>query len=325
MRDLRVLFLVTASALVGCIDATPPPPPQTDTQHYPRDNRPAEAVSLLGRPLYATPPAADRDKQESELEAARARLRLHPNDPVEIVWVGRRLAYQWRMTEAIDVFTKGIESHRKYAPLYRHRGHRYISIRQFDNAIADLTTASRLITGQPDEVEQDGRPNNRSIPLTTLAFNVWYHLGIAKYLKGDLPGARDAFEETLKHCGGHDDNLVAVSDWLYMTLRRMNRDADAAKVLEPIRQDLDIFENAAYHKRLLMYKGLLTPDDLINTATATDEDLATMGYGVGNWYLYNGNRAKAIETFEKVVAGGYWPAFGYIASEVELARLRSRD
>jgi tetratricopeptide (TPR) repeat protein len=311
---------VTASALAGCVYAAPPP--QTDTQRYPRDNRPAEAVSLLGRPLYAMPPAADREKQEAELEAARARLRLHPNDPEEIVWVGRRLAYLWRMTEAIEVFTKGIESYRKYAPLYRHRGHRYISIRQFDNAIADLTTASRLITGQPDEVEQDGRPNKRGTPLTTLAFNVWYHLGIAKYLKGDLPGAREAFEETLKHCGKYDDNLVAVSDWLYMTLRRMGRDADAAKVLEPIRQDMDIIENAAYHKRLLMYKGHLTPDDLINTATATDDDLATMGYGVGNWYLYNGNRAKAIETFEKVVAGGYWPAFGYIASEVELARTK---
>ncbi len=320
MRDLRVLILATASALAGCIEATPPP--QTDTQRYPSDYRPTEALSLLGRPLYANPPTSDRSKLEAELKSARGRVALHPNDPEDIVWVGRRLAYLWRMSEAIDVFTKGIESHRKYAPLYRHRGHRYISIRQFDKAIDDLTTASRLIIGQPDEVELDGMPNKRNIPLTTTAFNVWYHLGIAKYLKGDFPGARVAFEETLKHCGKYDDNLVATSDWLYMTLRRMGRDADAAKVLELIQEDMDIIENAAYHKRLLMYKGLMTPADLIHTATATDVDLATMGYGVGNWYLYNGDRAKANETFEKVVAGGYWPAFGYIASEVELTRMR---
>lgn len=321
MRDFRIFILVTASALASCIDATPPP--QNDTQRYTSDYRAMEALSPLGRPLYASPPAADRSKMEAELESARGRLSLHPDDPKEIVWVGRRLGYLWRMSEAIDVFTKGIQSHRKYAPLYRHRGHRYISIRKFDDAIADLTTASRLITGQPDEVEQDGMPNKRNIPLTTTAFNVWYHLGLAKYLKGDFVGAREAFEETLKHCGQYDDNLVATSDWLYMTLRRMGRDADAAKVLEPITEDMDIIENQAYHKRLLMYKGLMTSEELLDVKNATEVDLATMGYGVGNWYLYNGNRAKAITTFEKVVAGGTWPAFGYIAAEADLARMRN--
>lgn len=321
MRNHRLYFLALPTLLIGCIDATPPP--QTDANRYPRDYRPAEAVSLLGRPLYAAPPDVDRSKLEAQLESARARLAANPDDPDACVWVGRRLGYLWRMTEAIDVFTKGIQAHRKYAPLYRHRGHRYISIREFDKAIADLTTAARLITGQPDEIEPDGIPNNRNTPLTTTAFNVWYHLGIAKYLKGDFVGAKAAFEETLKHGGGHDDNLVATTDWLYMTLRRMHRDVDAAKVLEPIREDMDVIENGAYLKRLLMYKGVLTPDDLIHTATATDVDLTTMGYGVGNWYLYNGDRARAMMTFEKVVAGGYWPAFGYIAAEVELARTRN--
>ncbi len=321
MRNHRFYLLTLMTFVAGCIEATPPP--QTDAKRFPRDYRPAEAVSLLGRPLYAAPPDVDRSKLEAQLESARANLEAHPDDPEAIVWVGRRLGYLWRMSEAIEVYTKGIQSHRKYAPLYRHRGHRYISVRQFDNAIADLTTASRLITGQPDEIEQDGMPNKRNTPLTTTAFNVWYHLGLAKYLKGDFVGAKEAFDETLKHCGGHDDNLVAASDWLYMTLRRMHRDTDAAKVLEPIREDMDVIENGAYLRRLLMYKGLLAPDDLIHTATATDVDLATMGYGVGNWYLMNGDRAKAMVTFEKVVAGGYWPAFGYIASEVELVRLRN--
>ncbi|HKQ47657.1 MAG TPA: tetratricopeptide repeat protein [Phycisphaerae bacterium] len=322
-RPKRYRILILVSALVGCIEANPPP--QTDSKRFPSDYRPAEALSLLGRPLYATPPAEDRPRLEAELEAARSRLALHPNDPEEIVWVGRRLAYLWRMTEAIEVFSKGIESHHSYAPLYRHRGHRYLTIRQFDKAIADLTTASRLITGQPDEIEPDGMPNARNIPLTTTAFNVWYHLGLAKYLKGDFDGARAAFEETLKHCGQYDDNLVAASDWLYMTLRRMDRDEEAAKVLEPITPDMDIIENQAYHKRLLMYKGLATPEDLLNVAHASDVDLVTMGYGVGNWYLYNGDRAKAVETFERVAALWYWPAFGHIAAEADLARMRGRS
>jgi hypothetical protein len=51
-------------------------------------------------------------------------------------------------------------------------------------------------------------------------------------------------------------------------------------------------------------------------------DLATYGYGVANWHLYSGEPGRAREIFEKVVAGPQWNAFGYIAAEVELARLK---
>lgn len=49
--------------------------------------------------------------------------------------------------------------------------------------------------------------------------------------------------------------------------------------------------------------------------------LATQGYGVGNWYLYSGDTVKAIDVFERIIAAGSQDAFGYIAAEVELARL----
>ena len=54
---------------------------------------------------------------------------------------------------------------------------------------------------------------------------------------------------------------------------------------------------------------------------ATDLEIATVGYGLGNWHFYNGDRARAEEYFRRIVAGKYWPAFGFIASEAELARL----
>ena len=87
---------------------------------------------------------------------------------------------------------------------------------------------------------------------------------------------------------------------------------------------MDIIENTAYHRRLLMYKGLIRPKELLDLEDATDLDLATLGYGLANWYLYNGDRQRAIEVFERVTSGPYWPAFGFIAAEVELARLRGR-
>ena len=281
----------------------------------------AQVTSLLGARLTAMAPGADREPLEANLAQARQLLVREPDDPKSIIWVGRRLGYLWRMNEAVDVYSQGIRRYPTNAALYRHRGHRYISLRQFDLAVDDLTRATELIHGRPDEIELDGMPNARNIPLTTTGFNVWYHLGLAYYLQGDFERALDAYRETMKHARGYDDNLVAVTDWTYMTLRRLGRDDEAAALLEPISADMDIIENHAYHRRLLMYKGELNPDDLLGDS-ASPLDLATQGYGVGNWYLCNGETDRAVVIFRRMVSGPYWPAFGYIASEVELVRLR---
>jgi hypothetical protein len=50
--------------------------------------------------------------------------------------------------------------------------------------------------------------------------------------------------------------------------------------------------------------------------------VATLSYGVGNWYLARGDTARARTWFERSVGSGGWPAFGFILSEVELRRLR---
>jgi hypothetical protein len=45
---------------------------------------------------------------------------------------------------------------------------------------------------------------------------------------------------------------------------------------------------------------------------------------VGNWHFYNGRAAEAEAIFRQIVAGGQWGAFGFIAAEAELARMRRR-
>jgi hypothetical protein len=105
-----------------------------------------------------------------------------------------------------------------------------------------------------------------------------------------------------------------------MTLRRLGRDAEAAKVLEPITRDLDVIENGAYHRLLLLYKGELPVDSLLTASSSAALDDVTTAYGVGNWYLYTGNPTRAREMFQRIVATGNWPAFGAIAAESELAR-----
>ena len=258
-------------------------------------------------------------RQLQQLADAEAALAKNPESPDALIWVGRRQAYLARYEDAIATFTKGIERFPADARFYRHRGHRYITVRQFDKAIADLKKGVELTRGHKDQVEPDGQPNARNIPTSTLQTNIWYHLGLAYYLKGDFVSAAGAYAEDLK-INPNDDNLVAVTHWAYMTARRRGRDEEAKRLLEPIRKEMNVIENMSYHRLLLMYKGEIPESDLMKTVDAGLE-LVTTGYGVGNWHFYNGRQEQAREIWERIVATDQKAAFGYIAAEQELKRL----
>lgn len=264
---------------------------------------------------------AQSGKLEANYHAAKAESEADPQNVEKRIWLGRRLGYLGKFDEAIAVYTAAMKLEPNNPKLYRHRGHRYISTRQFPLAIQDFEKAAKLTKRQPDEIEPDGQPNKLNKPLSTLQFNIYYHLGLAYYLEGNFNKALAAYRECMKRSRNNDDSLVATSDWLYMTLRRLNKTKEAAAVLVPITEKMDIVENDSYWKRLLMYKGLRKPEDLLNPNDADDLSLATQGYGVGNWYLYNGDKAKAREVFTKVTAGKQKAAFGYIAAEIDLQRM----
>jgi tetratricopeptide (TPR) repeat protein len=284
-----------------------------------------EALSLLGQPLFPPAPAPDvRARLERELAGARAAYEADPRDADAIIWLGRRLAYLGQYGAAIGVFTEGIEKHPQDARMYRHRGHRYITTRQFNRAVADLQRATELIRGRPDEVEPDGAPNSSNIPVSTLHSNIWYHLALGHYLRHDFESALPAWQQALA-ASDNDDMVVASADWLYMTLRRLGRNDEAAAVLQRISPDMRILENDSYHRRLLMYRGLIAPDSLLQADTQDAVQVATYGYGVANWYLYNGDRRAAEALFRRILEGRNWAAFGYIAAEAELARVGRED
>src|SRR5690606_6352786 len=181
-------------------------------------------TSLLGAPLTPPSPLPRRDQLEADLAEALAAQDANPDDPEALIWVARRLGYLWRFQEAIAVLDEGIERWQDNAKLYRHRGHRYITGRDFPRAQADFGRAATLIAGQPDEIEPDGAPNPAGKPRSTLAFNVWYHLGLAHYLQGDYDRALEAYEELLKtSAADHDDSIVAATDWMWMSLMPLGR------------------------------------------------------------------------------------------------------
>jgi tetratricopeptide (TPR) repeat protein len=262
---------------------------------------------------------------EQKLAEARARYEAAPNDPEAVIWLGRRTAYLGRYEEAVEIYSRGIAAHPRYAKLYRHRGHRYISLRRFDLAIADLERAAKLIVGVPDEVEPDGLPNARNIPTSTSHTNIWYHLGLAYYVTGDFERALGCFRECMKF-SKNPDMVVATSYWLYLTLRRLGRERDARKVLEPLREGLDVVENGDYYRLLLAYKARTGVNRLLEEAAkgSGELSLATIGYGVGAWHLVEGRRSAAVDAWRRVVASPQRAAFGFIAAEAELARNRER-
>ena len=314
----RALLVALMVLLVGCAEETPEAMPAPDADATQAAETP-EATSLLGQPLYRQAASPDA---EANLAEAQANFDQDSNDVENIIWLGRRLAYLWRYQDAIAVYTEGLRKHPDEPKLYRHRGHRYISTRAFDKAVADLERAAALIDGTEDEVEPDGQPNDAGIPTSTLHTNVYYHLGLAYYLQGRFDEALDAYQQCLA-ASGNNDMRVATLDWLYMTLRRLDRPADADAAIASVHADMEILENFAYHRRLLMYKGEVSLDSLLRVDDDGDAalTLATQSYGVGNYYLVSGERERAVEIFRQVVSGDYWPAFGYIAAEADLKRL----
>ena len=286
-----------------------------------------EAYSLFGKPLYRPDlPPLIKAKLDSEYVIANAKYNSDPNNADNIIWLGRRAAYLGRYREAIDIFTKGIEKFPKDPRMYRHRGHRYITIREFDKANTDLRQAFALSRDKPDEVEPDGQPNKSNVPTTTLFSNILYHWGLAIYFKGDFNRAVTPFDATSSSFMS-DDMRCAGIYWKYMSIIRSGSpglDRDALKALEPVQKKMKILENFAYHRLLLLYKGELPLDSLSNLKNKSDLDVATYGYGLGNWYHYNGQIEKARAMFEKIVATKNWAAFGYIAAEADLKRLESK-
>ncbi len=237
---------------------------------------------------------------DAVVDELNAELAKTPDDPELYLKKGIALSRaSLHHQEAIALFSHGLMLNPFHALLYRWRGHKYINVRQFQQARADLELSSRL------------DPRN---------WDTWYHLGLANYLVQDFTRAEYAY----RHCWNltdSDDKRVAIADWLYMTLRRQGRAEDAADLLSFVTPATDAGPNDAYFRRLLLYRGELSPDDLLEGADTLDVNYVTLGYGMGNYFYYNGNEPRAIEIWRSVLEGKYWSAFGYVASEVELNRL----
>jgi hypothetical protein len=108
-----------------------------------------------------------------------------------------------------------------------------------------------------------------------------------------------------------------------MSLMRAGRTAEAAAHLA--RRPDTVNANNAYSTRLRLYRGEILPEQVFTPADTAGVQVATLAYGLGNWYLVRGDTTNALRLFQRAVAAKTgWAGFGFIVSEVELQRLRKR-
>lgn len=279
-----------------------------------------ETTSLLGKDLArpALAPAFESE-QQTALAALERRLAAAPGDLEATIWRGRRLGYLGRYREAVAVFTAALERNPDDARLLRHRGHRYLTLRRIDEAAADFERGLALVAGRPDQVEPDGLPNLFNQPTSTLKTNLWYHLGLARYLQGDFPRAIEAYRSALA-LSENPDMAVAAAYWLQLALRRAGRTAESAGALASAPAGGDLLESHDYRQLLRLLAGQATEAELLGAHADATLGSATLGYGIGAWHLVEGRPERARAQFEKVTANPGWSAFGVLAAEAELAR-----
>ncbi len=304
------VFLISSFLLISC----QPEKKQPDIESLPIS---VQTISLLGDTLK-TDIQGIPERYLIRIDSLNKLAYQEDRMVDHMIWEARKTAYAGDYRQAVELFTDAINEFPDEPRLYRHRGHRYITLRAFDLAIDDFQRAARLFKDQPDITEKDGLPNEQNIPLSTLQTNTWYHLGLAHYLKGEYEQANLAYENGLQ-VSGNPDMRVAFLYWKYMTLRKIGRDAEAGALLDQVSPDMELIENTSYHELLMVFKGVFSPDEII-TEENSELDNATLGYGLGFWHHVNGREERALEIWQDVYEAGNWAAFGYIASEAELAR-----
>jgi len=229
---------------------------------------------------------------------AQAALAADPRNVQLIIQLGIAQSGARQFREAIETFTRGLAIAPNDPMLYRWRGHRYLSVRELDRATTDLT---------------------RGYALDSTNYGILYHLGIARFLRGNFSAAADAFRRAQPRAPDAGE-LAGSTDWLWMSLMRSGRKAEAEAMLARRPDSLPV--NNAYARRLKLYRGEIGPDSVFTAADTADVQVATLSYGLGNWYLVRGDTARARQYFVRSVRSGGWPGFGFMVSEAELRRLR---
>lgn len=306
---MRTLVTILFLALLVSCDG-----PRSKTE-IPESAVEPEAISFSGQPLYAKPAdSTAKAKSDSTISAVRSRMELTEEDYITI---GRSLSTVGQFRKAVENYTEGLAKFPDSFKLLRYRGHRYINLRQLDNALADLNRAEELIRKEPPvyEIDAAGKPG------ASYQHQIWYHIGLYHFLKRDYAKGAAAFEKSLATAYAGTDKAGA-SDWLYNCYQRAGEKAKADSIARPFILTFDIDnKDYPYYRRLLLFNGVIQPAELVDENKPIGEMTlyeVTKLYGLANYYLYKGDTTKANSLYNKILESPEWAGFAYASAELDV-------
>ncbi|MBX3727974.1 MAG: tetratricopeptide repeat protein [Candidatus Sumerlaeia bacterium] len=284
-----------------------------------RPRRVAEARRVQGGPLWPLEVTSPRQLvREDNLARALEGFAANPDDEALAISAGRHLAWYGRFQDALALYTDALARHPDSFRLLRHRGHRHLTLRQFDRATDDLSRAAEKLEANWQAVAtQDFGDDDTP---AQYRWSTWYHLGLAHYSARSFPAAEAAFRRTLE-LSPDADKQAAATYWLVNALRQLGRQDEARTLVEPFHGGMTINANLSYFELMLLFKGERTLQETLDLDDPSHPRFATLGFGIANEFLFNGRRDEAVALYRRIVAGTDWLGFGHIGSEVELHAL----
>lgn len=278
------------------------------------ENRDVEGTSFAGAPLYRNTVPAERMAELAALAAPlEAKASLTEGEYIEL---GRHYIAGNRFRDAIDLYSRGIAEHPDSFKLLRHRGHRYINLRELDNAIVDLERAVALIGDEHNDVLEY---NASGEPTATYEHWVYYHIGLYHYLNENWEQAAAAYKKCVD-TATTNPGRVGATDWLYNAYQKGGMTEQAEAAIAAIPADLDTNTGHPYFKRVMVYKGEWQATDFVDIERPGEQWSAvdiTVGYGIANWYRFNGDADRAATIHQKILQTPYWNSWAWVVTDKE--------
>jgi len=290
-------------------------------------------ISLLGKELFYSLLDDEasiklREKTTAMIEGSLSDMEKYPREPVHCVRAG---FYTWVLLKdihgALTIFDKGTENCPDSYELFLYKTLVKTTMRDLDGAIVDAERAVSLIKDKSDhglDMRVLMHPDPHVYYPSSNHYMIWYHLGMAYYLNGDLEKAKHAYIEAGNFTYDHG-SLVSRSCWFYPVLRELGEYDQASALMAGIGDDIKTLADPAYKGQSLLFKGTLSVADVQANVDSDGKLHIFHEYAIAYWHYTQGNLDKAKVLFQHVCARPEIGAYVQIAAEAKLKELLSRQ
>lgn len=218
---------------------------------------------------------------------------------------------------------------------YCDRASIHAGFERLAEAQADIREALKLAPNSPaayrcrgeidfaaKDFQKSAAAYGQALTLGDTSADLYYHRGRARFYMGQLEEAAEDFSRTANAKTEDASAGVYASLWWAWTLKRLQRPLPPVLAQRAAEQPRGEWPRPA----LAMLAGLLTPDEviaLVQQKSGDDREMAEAEayFYVGQYYLAQGDRARARSAFEQCRAKGVFIYAEHTAAKFELERL----